>query len=140
MNDKQLEAARSQLSNEIAAIGYGWINGKYRNPPKKYRLREKEFDCIDMINSLLCYGYSGYSDDAAAILHSELNSYHSYLASYVDTLLYSSIGSVQFAIVYDSKTNTVIENGCSIDFAVEKHGDKDVIRIGAVENQLLITV
>lgn len=85
MNDKQLEAARSQLSNEIAAIGYGWINGKYRNPPKKYRLREKEFDCIDMINSLLCYGYSGYSD-AAAILHDELDSYHSYLASYVDIL------------------------------------------------------
>lgn len=39
MNDKQLEAARSQLKNEIAAIGYGWINGKYHNPPKKYRLR-----------------------------------------------------------------------------------------------------
>ena len=56
------------------------------------------------------------------------------------SVLYSSIGSVQFAIVYDSKTNTVIENGYSIDFAVEKHGDKDVIRIGAVENQLLITV
>lgn len=86
MNDKQLEAARSQLSNEIAAIGYGWINGKYRNPPKKYCLREKEFDCIDMINSLLCYSYSGYSDDATWILHDELNSYHSYLASYVDTL------------------------------------------------------
>lgn len=85
MNDKQLEAARSQLSNKIAAIGYGWINGKYRNPPKKYRLREKEFDCIDMINSLLCYGYGGCLD-AAAILHNELNSYHSYLASYVDTL------------------------------------------------------
>ena len=71
MNDKQLEAARSQLKNEIAAIGYGWIDGKYRNPPKKYRLREKELDCIDMINSLLCYGYGGCSD-AAAILHNEL--------------------------------------------------------------------
>lgn len=56
------------------------------------------------------------------------------------SVLYSSIGSVQFTIVYDSKTNTVIENGCSIDFAVEKHGDKDVIHIGAFENKLLITV
>jgi hypothetical protein len=55
-------------------------------------------------------------------------------------VLYSSEGSVQFAIVYDSETNTVIENGCSIDFAVEKHGNEDVIRIGAFENQLLITV
>lgn len=56
------------------------------------------------------------------------------------SVLHSSEGSVQFAIVYDSKTNTVIENGCSIDFAVEKHGNEDVIRIGAFENQLLITV
>lgn len=85
MNDQQLEAARSQLNNEIAAIGYGWVDGKYRKPPKKYRLREEELACIDMINSLLCYGYSGYSD-AAAVLHDELDSYHSYLASYVDTL------------------------------------------------------
>lgn len=52
----------------------------------------------------------------------------------------SNRGSVQFAIVYDSKTNADIENGCSIDYAVEKHGDKEVIRIEAFENQLLITV
>lgn len=56
------------------------------------------------------------------------------------SVLHSGEGNVQFAIVYDSKTNAVIENGCSIDFAVEKHGNKDIIRIGAVENQLLITV
>ena len=56
------------------------------------------------------------------------------------SVLYSSGGSIQFAIVYDSKTNTDIENSCSIDFAVEKHGDKDVVRIEALENQLLITV
>jgi hypothetical protein len=56
------------------------------------------------------------------------------------SVLYSNRGSVQFAIVYDSKTNTDIENGCSIDYAVETHGDKEVIRIEAFENQLLITV
>lgn len=56
------------------------------------------------------------------------------------SVLYSSRGSVQFAILYDSKTNADIENGCSIDFAVENHGDKDVIRIEAFENKLLITV
>ena len=56
------------------------------------------------------------------------------------SILYSSRGSVQFAIVYDSKTNTDIENGCSIDYAVEKHGDKEVKHIEAFENQLLITV
>ena len=56
------------------------------------------------------------------------------------SVLRSNRGSVQFAIVYDNKTNTDIESGCSIDYAVEKHGDKEVIRIEAFENQLLITV
>ena len=52
------------------------------------------------------------------------------------SVLCSNRGSVQFAIVYDSKTNTDIENGCSIDYAVQTHGDKEVIRIEAFENQL----
>lgn len=56
------------------------------------------------------------------------------------SILRSNRGTVQSAIVYDSKTNTDIENGCSIDYAVEQHGDKEVIRIEAFENQLLITV
>lgn len=56
------------------------------------------------------------------------------------TVLYSNRAGVQFAIVYDSKTNTDIESGCSIDYAVKKHGDKEVIHIEAFENQLLITV
>lgn len=55
-------------------------------------------------------------------------------------VLYSNRGYTQCAIIYDSKTNTDIENGCTIDYAVQKHGDKEVIRIEAFENQLLITV
>ena len=60
--------------------------------------------------------------------------------SELKNILYSNRGSVQFAIVYDSKTNTDIENGCSIDYAVKTHGDKEVKRIAAFENQLLIIV
>lgn len=56
------------------------------------------------------------------------------------SILYSNRGNVQFAIIYDSKTNEDIENGCSIDYAVERHGEKEVVRIEAFENQLLITV
>ncbi len=58
----------------------------------------------------------------------------------LSTVLRSNRGSVQFAIVYDSKTNTDIEQGCSIEYAVAHHGDKEVRRIEAFENQLLITV
>lgn len=58
----------------------------------------------------------------------------------LSSILYSNRGCIQFAIVYDSKTNTDIENGCSIDYAVQTHGDKEVKRIEAFENQILITV
>lgn len=56
------------------------------------------------------------------------------------SVLYSSRGNVQFAIVYDSEKNIDIENGCSIDYAVEKYGDLNVKRIEAYENQLLLTI
>lgn len=56
------------------------------------------------------------------------------------TVLYSSRGAVQFAIVYDRAQNKDLENGCSIDYAVEKYGDRTVCHVEAFENQLLITV
>jgi hypothetical protein len=55
------------------------------------------------------------------------------------TILRSCRGSVQFAILYDSQTNADIDNG-SIDYIVEQYGEKEVKRIEAFENQLLITV
>lgn len=56
------------------------------------------------------------------------------------TVLYSPRGSIQFAIVYDSATNTDIENGCSVEYAIQQHGEKEVKHIEAFENQLIITV
>ena len=55
------------------------------------------------------------------------------------TVLSSNRGCIQLAILFDSKTNSDIENA-SIDYIVENHGDKDVIRIEAFENQLIVTV
>jgi hypothetical protein len=55
-------------------------------------------------------------------------------------ILYSTRNCVQFAIIYDHNTNTDIENGCTIDFAIREHGDKEVKQIQAFVNQLLITV
>ena len=45
MTDKQLELAE----RELRAKGYGWIDGKYHKPPKKYAILEKEYSCIRMI-------------------------------------------------------------------------------------------
>lgn len=56
------------------------------------------------------------------------------------SVLYSNRGYTQYAIIFDSKTSTDIENGCTIDYAVQTHGEKEVKRIEAFENQLLITV
>ena len=58
----------------------------------------------------------------------------------MESVLRSNRGAVQFAIVYDSKAKADIENGCAVEYAVKKYGEKEVLRIEAFENQLVITV
>ena len=65
--------------------GYGWINGKYIKPPQKYQLRQKELDCIHMINSILAYQGAGMTD-AEAVMQMQERRYHNYLADYVELL------------------------------------------------------
>lgn len=54
------------------------------------------------------------------------------------SILYSSRDNVQFAIIYDSKTNEDIAEG-NIDNIVSDHGEKEVKRIEAYKNMLIIT-
>lgn len=81
MNDKQLEQAR----RDIRAMGYGWVDGKWIEPPKEVELKLEELDCIDMINSILTYSCSGYKDGEAVLKYEE-NSWHNYLADHVKNL------------------------------------------------------
>lgn len=85
MTDKQLEQARRDLFEEMRSHGYGYIDDKYINPPKRYRIREEELSCIGMINSILCYTCRGYKD-AVKVLEYEERSYFNYLKDYVKTL------------------------------------------------------
>jgi len=85
MNDKQLEQAKKQLQEEMSALGYGWIDGKYIKPPKEYELRNEEISCIEMINSILAYSCSGYTEAEKVMRHEE-SAYHNYLADYVTLL------------------------------------------------------
>lgn len=55
-------------------------------------------------------------------------------------VLYSTHGNMTFAIVYDEAQNKDLENGCTVDYAIEKYGVREVKRIEAFENQILITV
>lgn len=85
MTNKQLEHAKRDLFEEMRSCGYGYIDGKYINPPKKYRIHEEELSCIEMINSILCYTCRGYKD-AVKVLEYEERSYFNYLKDYVKTL------------------------------------------------------
>ena len=55
-------------------------------------------------------------------------------------ILYSRRDNIQFAIVYDSKLNTDVENGCSIEYAIKHYCEKEIKHIEAFENQLVITI
>ena len=58
----------------------------------------------------------------------------------LSSILYSTRGNIQFCIVYDSEKRADIENGCSVEYAIDQHGDKTVKHLEAFEHQLLITV
>lgn len=85
MTDDQLNRAKRELREEMNANGFGWIDYKWIKPPKKYELRNKEFSCIDMINSILAYQCNGYTSGNAVLEHEE-HSWHNYLAEYVQLL------------------------------------------------------
>ena len=54
-------------------------------------------------------------------------------------ILYSSRDNLQFAILYDIKTNEDIAKG-SIDYIIANYGNLEVVRIEAIKNNLVITV
>lgn len=58
----------------------------------------------------------------------------------LSNVLYSTRGNIQFAIVYDQEKNADIASGCSIDYAVEKYGERELKQIEAFENQLVIII
>jgi hypothetical protein len=83
MTDRQLDQAKKALREEMNAHGYGWINGNYIKPPKKYYLRDREIWCIEMINSILAYQGAGMTD-AEKVMQMEECNYYNYLAEYVE--------------------------------------------------------
>lgn len=83
MTDKQYKQKKQELREEMNAQGFGWINGKYIKPPKKYKMREEELSCISMINSILAYNWRIGCEGAEAVMLHEETRYHNYLAEYV---------------------------------------------------------
>jgi len=83
MTDKQFEQKKRELREEMNSLGFGWIDGKYIKPPKKYKLREEELSCISMINSILAYNCRGFTD-AEKVMQYEETSWRNYLEEYVE--------------------------------------------------------
>lgn len=81
MTDKQFDKKKQELQAAMNAAGFGWIDGKFIQPPHEYNMRSKELSCISMINSILAYDWHG--DDAEGVMQMEENAYHNYLAEYV---------------------------------------------------------
>lgn len=55
-------------------------------------------------------------------------------------VLYSLCGDFLFAIVYDWEENVDLENGCSVEYAIDKYGDRTVRRISADGGLVVITI
>ena len=101
MTDKQFEAKKKELREEMNAKGFGWIDGKYIKPPQEYKMREEELDCISMINSILAYNW--FNQNAEEIVQMEERNHYNYLADYVKLfgrdrvvkLIKEQMGSIQ---------------------------------------------
>ena len=53
---------------------------------------------------------------------------------------YSSHGNVQFAVLYNLKTQKVIERGSTIDHIIENYGELELTRLQACNDDLVLEV
>ena len=83
MNDKTFEKENETLRNEMKAKGYTPYS---HDLPIEYRLRRQKLDCIDMINSLLCYSCRGYKKAKDVLDYDTNTAYRSYLKEYMECL------------------------------------------------------
>ena len=55
-------------------------------------------------------------------------------------ILRSETGSIQWAIVYDDEKHCDVESGCSVEYAIKNYGEREVKRLQAFEDQIVITI
>lgn len=111
MTDKILDQKRKELRTEMNSKGFGWIDGKYFKPPQEYKIREEEFSCISMINSILAYDWFGES--AEQVMEAEERKYYNYLEDYVDMFGRDRVVELiqgQIDSIRDIKRNVHVDN------------------------------
>ncbi len=58
----------------------------------------------------------------------------------LSSIIYSKTGDIQFVIIYDYEKYTDLETNCSFEYARDRYGDREVKRITAYGDSLIITV
>lgn len=89
MTNTELERAKKEFRDEQRELGVGWFGPdrmKYVPLPDDMKKREREFACIEMINSILAYLPRRDTATAEEILEDDLGSSPSYLKDDVDVL------------------------------------------------------
>lgn len=78
MNASTLEKRKKELNEKIKAQ-IKWL------PGKKLINERNELNCIEMVNSLLCYEYAGFKN-AEEVMQREEKSDFNYLETYVEKI------------------------------------------------------
>ncbi len=55
-------------------------------------------------------------------------------------VLFSSIGDIQSVIIYSKTEHKEIEYGCSAEYAINNYSDKELLRIQAANNYVVLII
>lgn len=53
---------------------------------------------------------------------------------------FSSIGDIQSVIIYSRTEHKEIKNGCSAEYAIKNYGEKELLRIQATNNSIVLII
>lgn len=85
MNASTLEKRKKELNEKIKAQCKQFPGRKLEIKDKKLINERNELNCIEMVNSLLCYEYAGFKN-AEEVMQKEEKSDFNYLETYVEKI------------------------------------------------------
>ena len=58
----------------------------------------------------------------------------------LESVLFSSMDNIQSVIIYSRTEHKEIENGCSAEYAIKNYGEKELLRIQATNNNIVLII
>ncbi len=55
-------------------------------------------------------------------------------------VLFSRVGDIQSVIIYSRTEHKEIKNGCSAEYAIKNYGEKELLRIQAANNSIVLII